>query len=138
MWLGQSQLGTYLDFWLQCTDADGVKSMPDYVPWLKVWIGSDLVQTLEMPVIDKVSQVGLFCEHLFLGNQFSLGQGTAEMHYRVGGKFGIETRTFEIIAGGHTDGQTLGMYWYPKPDVEYVVFQSESGKITKGKGARVT
>ena len=138
MWLGKVQLGTYLDFYLQCTDADEVKSMPVYVPFLKVWIASSLIHAAEMPLLDKTSQVGLFATHLFLGNEFDVGYGTAEMYYQVGGKFGIETRTFEIVPGGHVDGQVLGMFFYQKPAAEFVVYQTEAGTLRKGKNPRVS
>ena len=112
--------------------------MPTYVPWCKVWLGTDLVFQGEMPLIDKNSQVGLFCLNLFLGDAFSVGHGTVEMHYRVSTKFGLEVRTFEIIPGGRPDGQMIGSHWYARPQAEFVVSQTESGTIRKGKNPRVT
>lgn len=137
MYLGQHQVGKTLDLYLQCTDADGVKAMPTYVPFIKVWIGSSLIIAAEMPLVDKNIQVGLFRFPLFLGVGFSAGHGTAEMHYRVGNKIGMELRTFEIVAGGHVSGQVLGSFFYRRPQANFIVYQTESGEIRRGKNPRV-
>ena len=86
MYVGNFQLGKYLNVMLQCTDANRVKTMPDYVPLMKVRIGTLLVKSAEMPLVDKNIQVGLFSYPLFLGEGFSVGHGTVEMFYRVGAK----------------------------------------------------
>ncbi len=138
MYLGRKQLGTTLDLYLQCTDADGVKAMPTYVPWLKVWLASTLILSAEMPLVDKSAQVGLFRYPLFLGDAYSVGYGTVAMHYRVSTKYGIEARSFEIVPGGDAAGQVLGMCFYPRPQADFVVYQTESGEIRKGRNPRVS
>lgn len=136
MWLCRAQLGTYLDIYLQTTDANRVATMPDYVPWLKIWQGSTLVLAHEMPLVDKDIQVGLFCERLFLGAGFTTGQYAVQMSYQVAHNASIESRTFAIIPGGHADGSVMGIYWYHRPHADFLVYQLEAGKIARGKEPR--
>jgi hypothetical protein len=139
VYLGQHQLGTYLDVLLQCRTTAMVASMPEDPPRYKVWRASDgaLVTAGEMPLLDKDIQVGLFKLELFLGDSFATGNHSMELMYSISTDTFIETRTFGIAAGGDTDGQVLAMYYYHRPHADFVVYQVESGLILRGKNPRV-
>ncbi len=138
MYLGRHQLGTYLDVWLQTTDANDSPVMPDQVPHLKLWSSSSLVTAEEMPLWDKTIQVGVFRTQLYLSSAYAAGLYEISVYYRSGAKYGMEQHTFEVIAGGDADGQVLGMYFYHRPQADYIVYQVESGQILKGKNPRVS
>ncbi len=138
MYLGRFQLGTWLDVWLQTTNASSTPVMPDYVPHMKVWSSSALVTAEEMPLVDKTIQVGVFRSQVFLGSSYATGLYEINVFYRSGSKHGMEQHTFEVIAGGDADGQVLGMYFYHRPQADYIVYQVESGQILKGKNPRVS
>ena len=136
-YLGRHQLGTWLDITLQCADLNGVAVMPTYVPVLKVWSGTALVLNDEMPLIDKTIQVGLFAYRLFLGEVFAVGSYVYDTTYVYGGAVFLLGGRFDVMAGGHSDGQVLGMHYYHRPHADFIVYQAEAGKILKGKSPRV-
>jgi hypothetical protein len=139
MYLGRYQLGSWIDLHLQCTDANGVRSMPDHVPQMKVRKSSDgsVVMSVLVPVLDKTIQAGLFVYRLFLDVRLSVGQWSVDFFYRVGGKYGVESRTFEILPGGDAKGCVLGMYYLHKPHRDVIVYQTESGTLEKGANPRI-
>ena len=49
----------------------------------------------------------------------------------------MEMDYFEIIPGGNEEGQVLGMAFYHRPEADHVVYQTESGKIFKGRNPTV-
>lgn len=139
MHLGRHQLGSWLEVYLQVTDANGAPAMPDLPPTIKVRRSSDeaLIVNLLMPVLDKSVQVGLFCAHLFLGTSFATGQHTIELLYKCSTKQEIETRTFDVIGGGDVRGTVLAMYYYHRPARDFIVYQAESGLLLKGANPRL-
>ena len=138
MYLGRQQLGTHLDVFLQTLDEDGVGTMPDAVPLMKVWLGSTLALAAEMPIIDKTIMVGLFRYPLFLGLGFTVGHYSIGLHYVVNGLSVNETRTFEVLPAGDQRGQVLSMYWLHRPENDQVIMQMESGIILRGKNPKIT
>lgn len=137
MWLARTQLGTILDVYLQTLNASGVGTMPDEVPLMKVWLGATLKLSAEMPVFDKTVTIGLFRYQLFLGTGYSVGQYTIGLHYSIAGSSFNESRTFDVIAGGDQHGQVLSMAWLHKPQVDFAVYQTESGEVLAGKNPRL-
>lgn len=140
MWLGRQQLGTWIDVYLQVTSTAFTPTMPDYVPTIKVRRSDGtVVYSGLMPIVDKTDdRLGLFASRVFLGSGMSAGAHTIEMNYKAGTKFGVESRTFDIIAGGHSRGQVLAMHYLHQPQADFVVYQVESGLILRGKNPRVS
>lgn len=133
MHLGRQQLGTYLDVYLQVKDASLVPSMPDGVPSLKILKGATAIYQGLMPILDKVNRIGLFHSTIFLGGTFSAGTFSVRMGYSVNGASFIETRSFEVVPAGNSQGQVLGMYYLHSPQADFVVYSVESGAILRGK-----
>ena len=122
---------------LQCVNSSGVPTMPDAVPVIKVWSGSTLIVNKEMPLLDKAIQIGLFRYSLFAGELFAIGSYTIELFYVRGGVGVVEERRFDLIAGGNTAGQVISMLYYHRPQADYIVYQTEDGRIRRGKNPRV-
>lgn len=139
MYLGKQQLGTWLDCYLQCKNATGTPLMPSAVPTIKITDSLGVtVLNQKMPLVDKVSQVGLFCSRIFLGLGFSVGSNSIRMVYTVSGQTFIVDRTFEICAAGDSRGQVLSMIYAHFPQADYVVFSTERGEISRGKNPRIS
>lgn len=133
MYLSRQQLGTYLDVFLQVTDAASTPIMPDGVPSIKILKGSVVVHKGLMPILDKTNQIGLFKSTIFLGGEFSVGTFSVRMGYAVGGTPFLQTRSFEVMPAGNPLGQVLGMYYLHVPQCDFVVYSVESGSILRGK-----
>lgn len=138
MYLGRQQLGTYLDVSLVCTNTVRTPTMPTYVPRIKIRRSSDdsVVYSDGMPIVDR--SLGLFVARVFLGSGFSAGQHTVQMDYLVGSRVGLETRVFEIMAGGGARGQVLGMAYFHQPQADAIVWQVESGLLLRGRNPKLT
>lgn len=135
---GRRQLGTRLDLWLQCVDGAGAPAMPDDVPQLKIWdAAGDLTLDTRMPVFDRFKSVGLFHLEAFLGAGYAAGKYNLSMTYVADGYHGIETGTFEIVGGGHQDGSVVGTYFYHRPHADFIVKQTETGTISRGRNPKV-
>ena len=138
MYRGRYKLGQELILGLMCRDGSGSPVLPDRAPTLDVWVGaSHPVSGKAIPVMDRFGATGLFQYPLFLGGDFITGQGTAVYRYQVGGDWLEEEDTFEITAGGDIDGQVIAMHYYPRPHANFLVWQTTSGNIIKGRNPRL-
>ena len=138
MYLGRQQIGTWMHVLLQCVNSDGEAAMPDAVPVIKVWSGSALILDAEMPVFDKSIQVGLFRYPIFFGELYSTGSHVMKLFYVTGGVGVSEERRFDLIAGGNDAGQVLGMIFFHRPDSNSILYQTEDGRIRRGRNPRVS
>lgn len=139
--LGKAQLGQWLSFALQCTDANDTPAMPVDTPMLRIRRASDGVTAYnkEMPVTEKEgTAIGLFIARVFLGTGFQAGYHTAEMSFTAGAFTAIQLRTFEISPGGNPNGVALGMNYYRRPNASHVLYQVEAGRILRGTNPRIT
>ena len=131
---GRHQLGQTVHLYLQCRNASQVPTLPDDAPWLTVLDSAGAsVKTVQMPIQDRRQMTGFFHYPLFLGDGFAAGKYTAQMTYQVSSHTGLEVAELEVTAGGNTDGHVLGMYYYRRPHADFLVYQTESGKIKKGR-----
>lgn len=111
--------------------------MPDAVPVIKVWSGAALLVDKEIPLLDKSIQVGLFRYPLFFGETFATGPHVLQLFYVRSGVGVMEERRFDLIAGGNVGGQVLGMTYYHRPHANFIIYQTEDGRIRRGKNPRV-
>jgi len=138
MYLGRFQRGTWVTIWLQCVNTSGAPAMPDTVPTIRVWQGSTVLVNKEIPVEDKSVQTGLFRYPLFLGESFSdTGTIQVQLFYVRSGDGVTSNRTIEVAPGGNPAGQVLSMAYVHQPHANYIVYQTEDGRIRFGKNPRV-
>jgi hypothetical protein len=91
------------------------------------------VWTGKIPIQDRYGITGLFQTQIFLGPAFAPGQYTVSYSYSSGGGSfsGMADDNFEVLPGGDTDGTTEAMYFYHRPQADFVVQQLSSGKLKK-------
>lgn len=137
MYLGRHQLGSRISLAIQCVNASGVPSLPDNPPLSRVFSTSALIQSKEMPIVDRYVVTGYFVLPLFLGTAFSAGHYTVEYLYRVGSDYGVAEDSFEVIAGGNVAGQVMNMYFYHRPHADFIVSGMDTGIIFPGRNPTV-
>ena len=120
---------------MQCADINGTPTMPDDPPHVKIYRTSDgaVVYSREIPLLDKVVQVGLFQVKVFLNEAFAAGDHEMEVVWSISPATFMKVMAFSVMAGGDANGQVLGMTYYPLPDANFIVYQTENGTIFKGK-----
>lgn len=141
MFRGRYALGEEIPLHVLCVDAAGTPVTPDYPPNLKVWntAGTKVVNKL-VPHVDPGGQTGLFGMRVFLGADFAVGYYTATWSWSdtSGAHAGVEFSTFEIVAGGNSNGAVVAITHHHTPAANYVVKQLTRGAISKGRTPRLT
>lgn len=140
MFLGRRQLGTWLDIALQCKDADETPSLPADPPMLTIRRASDnvVIYSGEMPIVEKAgTAIGFFRAKIFLGTDFITGNYNVQMAFAVGSFTDLQLRAFSVVAGGHPNGQTIGMAYFRRPNRAHVIYQVEDGRVLKGSNPKL-
>jgi hypothetical protein len=140
MFLGRRQLGAWVTIGLQCKDGNGTPSLPEDPPMLTIRRASDnvVVYNGEMPIVEKAgTAIGYFKSKIFLGTAFIAGNYNVEMAFAVGSFTDLQTRTFTIVAGGHPNGQVIGMAFFRRPNRTHVIYQCEDGRLLKGSNPKI-
>lgn len=122
MYRGRGILGDELFLGVQCSDA------PDAAPEMRIYTEAGvLVTTKQLPPLDR-SATGLFGYMLPLGTGFSTGRHYARYTYAVSGDQRSELDAFEILPGGHADGQIISMAFLERPDGnDWIIAQDDMG-----------
>ncbi len=132
--LGRYPLGGTVHLYLVCTDGARAPALPDNAPRLAVFDSSgNRVLTKQIAIQDRYQVTGLFHHPLFLGAPFGTGHYGVELSYSISGAPFLETAAFDVTGDGNVEGDTLAMYFFRRPHADFVVWQTESGKIKKGR-----
>jgi hypothetical protein len=133
MFFGRHQLGDEIMIQVVCLDASDVPVMPTSAPSMDVWLGSTLVYSgLLMFPTERAIVTGLFMRPLRLAN-ISLGTYSCVIRWQTGSFDGVALASFQVVAGGDSDGNCIAMTHFTTPTGKFLVRQLDSGKIRQGK-----
>jgi hypothetical protein len=133
------RLGEEITVAVQVYDSNGTPQLPDDCPIAKIFnAAGSVVWTAKIAIQDRYGTVGYFQQNIFLGPAFAVGPYTVTYSYAVGGNPGSDEDNFEVIAGGDSDGTTESLYFYHRPQADYVIQQLSSGKIKRRRNPRPT
>jgi hypothetical protein len=139
-YLGRFRLGDSVPLFVCCTNGLGSPTFPIDSPTVKTWDPiAGLVQSFQIPVVDRYAQTGLFEGHLRLSVLYSnLGMWTATYTYVTpDGNPGLKQDNFEIVEGGNPDGNVVSMSWYERPWAYFIVQELDSGKLVQGRNPKL-
>lgn len=137
MFLGRYILGDTVPLHVGAVDGNGAPAEPDAAPIAFVNSDSAQVATFKLPICDRYGVTGWFHYPLVLDARFAAG------HYRVAYQWAISgTRyggvaTFEAVAGGQPDGPGLALFFYRRPSANYLILQTDGGRIVRRRNPRV-
>lgn len=138
MYAGEYQTGQSVPLLLKTVDAAGTPTLPNDVPQVVVWKGSDDVFRGEMPVVQRQTVTGTFFLSLFLGFEFTAGNYCCEFRWVLPSAYiGSSETTFRIVDGGNADGAVVSQYFYRRPGTDFLVHQLERGVLVPGKSPSV-
>jgi hypothetical protein len=128
-WLGRFQLGDFVGLIVQCKDQNGVPTMPDNVPISRFFDpNGTFIGITHLPTLERFATPGLFQLTLPISSIFSTqGNWRVISTYSIGSFTGIDENTFEVVPGGEARGNVISMYYYRRPDADYIVFQTDNG-----------
>jgi len=142
-YLGRHQIGDSVPLGIQCVTPAGVPTMPDSAPVALIYTaaGAAVGSSVSLPIHDRrghdtAGTLGAF----FLKRELLGSNYATDTRYVVIYQFIIsavtyhEAALFETLAGGDADGTVVGLDGVGLPDAEYVLYETESGNLVKGRG----
>ena len=140
MYRGRLRLGDEVTIGCLCVDGNGTPTLPDDCPTAKIFNPAGVaVFRQKIPIHDRYAQTGYFQQNVYLGPAFAIGLYTVGYAYSIGGStFGLDEDNFEIVPGGDPDGTTESLFFYHRPQADYIVQQLSSGKIKRRRNPRVS
>lgn len=140
-YLGRFQQGVEIPLLLQCVNAEREADDPLDVPHATVYrdgVPPVLVETRALAATLRGVAAGVFRLPLFLGSSYA----TAGRHlvvYRWVDSDGVArctTGSFVLLPGGSADGAVVGMHHVARPDARYLLYQTDSGRLIRGRNPR--
>lgn len=138
MYRGRRVLGQEICLGVLCVNGSRVPSEPTAAPTLSIYSDSArVVGGLTIPPADRYGSPGYFQRKVFLDGRFTTGQYRAVMRYTIGAYEGVAVDTFEIVPGGDAAGTPIAMYFYRRPNCDWVIQQTDAGTILKRRNPRL-
>lgn len=139
--LGRFQQGQELTALLRTTTAAGVPDAPLYHPQAKIYRDGSppaLVESVFLPADQQGVDTGVFR----LARQLTGLYGTAGRYLVVfawttsaGAGRTLQT-SFTLLPGGSPDGATISLFYVRRPNAGYLIRQTDSGLLIRGKNPR--
>jgi hypothetical protein len=138
MFRGRYRLGDLFPLSVWCRNAAGTPTLPDAAPRVRITdADGDFVLAQKIPIIDPDDITGLFRYRLSLDSRFSTGTYHVSYQYEIGGTAYGKTEDLEIVAGGHTDGAGISMYYMRQSPKDFVLLQTDGGLLRKLRNPRL-
>ena len=132
MYRGRYQLGSIVPLSVWCRTSADTPTAPSNCPSMQVFNDSGTrVASLLIPIHDRYAVTGFFLYPLSLDHRFATGRYRVVYHYTVSGATKMEEDEFEVVAGGSVDGQAMNMYYLSLPQSNYVLLQTDTGRVLK-------
>lgn len=103
--------------------------MPNNPPVIDIRGSGGLIRQVQAPGLDRYQVTGLFSYPLRLDASFPAGSYSATYFFVAGSFNGLEEDTFEVVAGGNSDGAIVTHHYWARPEATYLVQQTESESI---------
>lgn len=136
-YIGRVQIGELLTLLLNTRSASEIPSAPDDAPRVDIFDASDAkILSLDMPIDDATNYV--FRLQVPLNSTFSTGTHRAVYRYKANGAVRLGVDYFQIVAGGGNQGAPIAMFPWPRPEANYIVMQTDNGKVYQGRNPSLT
>lgn len=131
--LGRFQLGDFVPLFIPPMDENGVPGLPD-TGNVTVWDASSVGSSLATAVIPKRDDTPTFFLALPLDGTYAAGKTyIVTYEWTVGGDAMGGAWTFEVVAGGDTEGAILGMTAVGYPAEDQIVYLTDAGTLRQGR-----
>lgn len=138
MYLGVYQLGDLLPLSVLTADADGATALPDAAPEATLFNPDGTVAlTLSLPPVDPSAAPGLFGHSFHMDGRLAEGPGRVRYSWAVSGVPRSREGFYEVVAGGHADGAVIAGFAYHRPHGEFIVMETDSSKLKRGRNPAV-
>ncbi len=134
MYRGRKFLGEEIRIGCQCA-AGRVPGAPTAAPTYRVYTEAGVnVVNGSLPPTERYITTGLFEYMLPLNASFSAGRHFVSYRWTISGTQYAAIDSFQITAGGSTNGMVNSMFFLDRPDGDWITVQTDSGgtKINRG------
>ena len=142
------QLGDFVPLFLVCKNVNGVPTVPDTVPEARLFDPFGVAAGhFSMNPVDRFGTTATFALNLGASQFFNIvGNWRIVYTYKIGTYSGMDEDTFQIVNGGSVNGNVISMYYFHRPNADYVVYQTDggvlvgevqSGRIFGGRGPQL-
>lgn len=132
MYLGRFQLGSLLPLQVITKDGNGVATLPDEAPEIRVHNTSGVVTTARMPIKDRYRSTALFEGHVHLDSNYAVGYYFGIIRWNMSSSARQEVFTFEIVAGD-ANGAILNITSVNQPGARHLVWIDDTGQLRHGR-----
>ncbi|MFO0899366.1 MAG: hypothetical protein U0836_18225 [Pirellulales bacterium] len=137
MFIGRFQLGDFVTLVVWCRDSAGTPAVPTAHPQAKIYdAAGSLVQTHDLPLVDSADTTGRFRFELPLGTQYAVGYYDVKIDYTISSVVYSELMSFQVLAGGHTDGSLIAAELYNSPNSPWLVAETDRGTLLAHRNPR--
>lgn len=136
-WRGRYQLGDIVPLGVRATNGSGTPTVPDQAPVATIVSDSAQVLTLALPIVDRYGITAWFSYPLHLSGIFAAGTYRVVYDWVIGGTAYGSEDTFEIAAGGDGEGAGLSMFWFGRPTSDFLLLQTDGGRIIRRRNPRI-
>lgn len=146
-YLGRYQLGVHVPLTLFTVDSTGEPLHCDDSPTIKVLAqdGDTIVDTKEIPALNRDRYKGLFHYRLFLGanphvpvsEAFAVGRIFIYYEWVIDGTTYGDLAVLDAVASGNDAGAVISMERFDRPHGDFLVMQLDTGKIIAGRNPRI-
>lgn len=136
-YIGRYQLGESIALLLNTRSGADTPSAPDDAPRADIFDASNTkVLSLDMPIDDDTMYV--FRLKIPLNSSFSEGLYRIVYRYKANASVKLQVDYFQIVAGGSSEGAPIAMFPWARPEANYVVLQTDGGKVYQGRNPSLT
>lgn len=134
---GRYQLGDFLPIVVWTRNNAGTPAVPTAHPEAKLYdAAGSLIQTHALPLIDSANTTGRFRLDMPLGAEYTTGNYDVVVTYAISGVTYAEHMTFEVLAGGHSDGGLIAAELFNSPHSPWLVAETDRGKLLAHRNPR--
>ena len=137
--LGRYQQGVEIPLVVTCDDGGEEPAWPDLAPVVTFHKPDGSVALSRVMAADLQGvAVGTFRLPQFLGSEFSAtGPYRVVVRYTdASGRARVLPGHFRVLAGGDADGAVVSMRAVRRPDANYLIFQTDGGRLVRGRNPR--
>ena len=135
-WLGRFQQGDIVPIAFTTVDNVGTAALPADSPSAIIYKGASVLTNKLIPNKDRYEITAFFFYPLFLDARFGADQYRIILNWIIGSTAYSDTKTFQVLASGHRDGQAIALAGVTFPAVSYALIHTTAGRIIKRRNPR--
>lgn len=134
MWLGRYRIGDRLGLSVLSKSKSGAPVQPSALVQAFTYDSSGaVVEAVPLHPKDRFGGNWDFTASLKLSASYTPGHYSVVYQWAVSAALFSRLDTFEVLSGGDADGQVIALASVPRPEANFVLYQTEAGDVKSGR-----